>query len=452
MNQTAIPNPQSAIEAAALLAVQTLRRAGYEALWVGGCVRDKLLNLPIQEIDIATSASPESVMKLFPKTITVGARFGVVIVILENIKIEIATFRSDGAYLDNRHPSEVHFSDARQDAMRRDFTINALFWDPIKNELLDFVNGREDLQKGILRCIGNAENRFQEDALRLLRAVRFSARFNFPIEDKTWQAMASCSSLIKKISAERIRDELIKIFTGNNRGWALSMLETSGILKEILPEAQALKGVSQPEKFHPEGDCFEHTKRALDALRNPSATLAFGCLLHDIGKPPTYTEAERIRFDGHTKTGALMADAICRRLCFSNNERETITDLVARHMHFLSVTEMRLSTLRKFLSHPNIAEDLELHRADCLASHGGLDNYDFCVEKLEEFRAEKKEIIPPPLVTGEDLIKAGYKPGPLFKEILNRIQEAQLEAEIKERADALALVAREFPLSGVNRQ
>lgn len=452
MNQTGINSRQSEIEKAALEVLQTLRNAGHDAFWVGGCVRDKLLNLPIQEIDIATSASPQTVMRLLPKTIAVGAHFGVVVAMVGDIKIEVATFRSDGAYLDNRHPSEVHFSDIRQDALRRDFTINALFWDPISGRLLDFVKGREDLWKGVLRCIGKAEDRFGEDALRLLRAVRFSIRFNFPIEDETWRAMLSCSSLIKRISAERVRDELIRIFTEENRGKALEMLENSRILKEILPEVQALKGVPQPEEFHPEGDCFEHTKLSLDALRSPSAALAFGCLLHDIGKPPTFTKAERIRFDGHTKIGALMADAICRRLCFSNDEREKITDLVARHMHFLSVKDMRISTLRRFLSHPNIEEDLELHRADCLASHGGLENYEFCRDKLEEFRAEQKEIIPPPLVTGEDLIAAGYKPGPLFKEILNRIQEAQLEGEIKNRADALALSAKEFPLPEVKRQ
>jgi len=324
-------------------------------------------------------------------------------------------------------------------------TINSLFWDPITGELLDFVGGRKDIESGIIRGIGEPCERFREDALRLIRAVRFAARFAFKIEEKTWRAICKNAALIKSISPDRIREELIKIFTGPNRGVSLELLECSGLLREILPEVQALKGVPQPEAFHPEGDCFEHTKLALEWLRNPSATLAMGCLLHDVGKPLTYEEADRIRFNAHNRVGEQIASKICRRLNCSNVHTRAIKDLVARHMHFLTVRDMKTSTLKKFLSHPNIAEDLELHRADCLASHGDLTNYHFCLEKLTEFQSEKKDIIPPPLINGNDLINAGYKPGPIFKKILTRVQEAQLESEIKTADDALALALREFP-------
>jgi putative nucleotidyltransferase with HDIG domain len=434
------------MEKSALRIVRKLKKSGHKAYFVGGCIRNKILNLPLEDVDIATDAVPDEVMNLFPHTLAVGAHFGVVLVLDKEMKTEVATFRSDGVYLDNRHPSEVHFSDPKKDALRRDFTINALFWDPTKGEILDYVGGQKDIENRIIRCIGSPEERFKEDALRLLRAIRFSARFQFSIEEKTWKAMNENSRLIQSISMDRIREELIKIFTGPNRGAALDLMECSGLLKEILPEVQALKGVAQPKAFHPEGDCYEHTRLALEWLRNPKPTLAFGCLLHDIGKPPTFTEGDRIRFNGHCKVGEKMADQICRRLKFSNADRKAITGLVGRHMHFLSVPDMKTSTLKKFLSHPNIEEDLELHRADCLASHGDFSNFTFCMEKLKESRSKQKDIIPPPLITGEDLKKAGYKPGPLFKKILNRIQEAQLEGEIDTKEDALDLVRKEFPL------
>ena len=433
-------------EKAGLTLVKRLKKEGYQAFWVGGCVRNKIMNLPAKDIDIATNAAPEQVIRLFPKTIAVGAKFGVVIVLQDDVRIEVATFRSDGQYLDKRHPREVHFSDARQDALRRDFTINSLFWDPTTGEILDFVEGRKDIERGILRCIGNPSERFQEDALRLLRAIRFAVRFSFVIEQDTWSALLEHSPQISSISPDRIREELIRIITGPHRGAALELLEQSGLLREILPEVQGLKGVPQPEEFHPEGDCFKHTQLAMELLRNPSPTLAVGCLLHDIGKPPTYEETDRIRFNAHTKVGEKMAEAICRKLRFSNTDRKAVTDLVVRHMHFLSVKEMKTSTLKRFLSHPNIEEDLELHRADCLASHGDLSNYHFCRKKLNEFRMEKEKIIPPPLVTGNDLIEQGYTPGPLFKKILERVQEAQLDGEIETKEEAIALVRFEFPL------
>ena len=435
-------------EKAGLHIVRKLKKAGFTALWVGGCVRNKIMNIPSEDIDIATDAQPDEIMRLFPRTISVGAKFGVIVVLEKDVPTEVATFRSDGVYLDNRHPTRVHFSDARADAKRRDFTMNALFWDPISGEILDYVRGRKDIQDRVIRAIGKADDRFQEDALRLIRAIRFAARFAFRIEKKTWSAIRKNCGLIRAISQERIREELVKIFTGPNRGAGLELLERSGLLQEILPEVKALKGVPQPEAFHPEGDCFKHTRLALEWLREPSPTLAMGCLLHDIGKPPTFERTDRIRFNNHTKVGEKMAGEVCRRLKFSNADRKAIMDLVGRHMHFLSLPQMRLSTLKKFLSHPNIEEDLELHRADCLASHGDLSNYDFCRDKLKEFSQEKKEIIPPPLLTGRELIHAEYKPGPLFKKILARVQEAQLEGEIKTPEEALALVQSEFPLPG----
>jgi putative nucleotidyltransferase with HDIG domain len=436
--------PETPHEKSALKIVKVLKDSGHSAYWVGGCVRNRILGLPSDDIDVTTSATPEEISRLFPRTISVGAKFGVMIVLDEDIQTEVATYRSDGAYLDGRRPSEVHFSDPENDALRRDFTINSLFWDPLTGELLDFVNGRRDIEKKIIRCIGKAEKRLQEDALRLMRAIRFSARFSFPIEENTWKAICSNHKRIRKISADRIREELVKIIRGPNRAYALDLLERSLLLGEILPEIQALKGVKQPKEFHPEGDCFQHTKISLEMLRNPSHTLSMGCLLHDVGKPPTFEETDRIRFKNHSRTGEKIADEICLRLNFSNADRQKITDLVGRHMHFISVKDMKLSTLKKFLSHPNIEEDLELHRADCISSHGKLDNYNFCIEKLKELRSEEKEIIPPPLLSGKDLIKLGYKPGPIFKEILNRIQDAQLEGEITTSEEALKLARSEF--------
>jgi len=433
-------------EQAAFAIVRKLKKEGHKAYWVGGCIRNKLLNFPSEDIDIATDAPPEKVLSLFPKTISVGAKFGVVIVVQGNIRCEVATFRRDGSYLDHRHPSKVHFSDPQKDASRRDFTINALFWDPATGKLLDYTGGEKDIKKGIIRCIGKPEDRFQEDALRLLRAVRFSARFGFRIETKTWNAIKNLCDLIHSISPDRIREELIKIFTGPGRGVALDILEQSGLLESILPEVQNLKGVAQPEAFHPEGDCFEHTKLAMEWLDNPTPTLAMGCLFHDIGKPPTFEISDRIRFNGHTKVGELLADKICKRLKFSNAYRKAITDLVKRHMHFLSVRDMKISTLKKFLSHTNIEEDLELHRADCMASHGDISNYVFCKEKLKELKSHSNGIIPPPVVSGRDLIEMGYAPGPLFKKILDQVQELQLEGRIQTKKQAVSFIKKEFPL------
>jgi tRNA nucleotidyltransferase/poly(A) polymerase len=424
--------------------VVRLREHGYEAYWVGGCVRNMLLGLPAEDIDIATNARPEATMQLFPRTIPVGVRFGVILVVQNDVQLEVATFRSDGMYLDYRHPQEVHFSTAREDALRRDFTMNALFYDPLEKRIIDFVGGEEDLKAGIIRGIGNPGERFREDALRMLRAIRFATRFGFTIEPTTWAALCESASLITQISADRIREELIKIFCGPKAGRALELMDQSGLLKEILPEVAQLKGIPQPPSFHPEGDVFTHTVVGMNLLDNPTPTLAFGFLLHDVGKFPTYEEADRARFNYHDKVGAEIADGICRRLNFSSADRNKIVELVERHMKFLHIREMRQAKLKRFLASPTIAEDLELHRIDCLASHADLENYNFCKEKLEEFAREEEELIPPPLITGDDLIDAGYKPGPLFKEILNTVAEHQLEGTFKSKRQALNFVKRKY--------
>lgn len=430
----------------ALQIVKRLKDNGYVAYWVGGCVRNMLMGIPPDDIDVATNALPEDIMRLFPHTVSVGAQFGVVIVIQEGVAIEVATFRSDEGYQDYRHPESVKFTTDKEDALRRDFTINALFYDPIKDIIIDYVGGQKDIQQRIIRAVGEPERRFQEDALRMLRAIRFASRFNFSIEPATWNAILKHKSLIQKISVDRIREELIKMFTSPGAGNALRLLDKAGLLVEILPEVADMKGIPQPKEFHPEGDVFEHTARALDYLNNPSPTLAFGVLLHDVGKPKTIRYDTRIRFDTHDKVGAVIADNICRRLNFSNRDRNWIVSLVARHMYFLNVQQMRPSTLRKFLGSETFEEDLELHRVDCLASHKDLSNYEFCRKKLEEFRQQKKEIIPPPLITGKDLIQAGYTPGPIFRQILDAVAELQLEGTLKTKEDALEWVKEHFPI------
>lgn len=424
--------------------VQILRANGFEAYWVGGCVRDMLLGIEPQDIDIATNAPPEKIVNLFEKTITVGAKFGVVIVMTDSVQIEVATFRSDGVYLDSRHPVEVHFSTAQADAERRDFTINAMFYDPSEDKVIDFVNGRNDLKNHIIRGIGKPKHRFEEDALRMLRAIRFSIRFDFKIEENTWNALCELSNKINNISADRVREELIKIFTGPRAGESLRVLSECGLLKEVLPEIESMKGVNQPPNFHPEGDVFEHTVLAMNLLKNPSLTLAFGTLLHDVGKPITYEVDDRIRFNKHDKVGADVANLICKRLNFSNADRKKIAELIDRHMVFLNITDMKTSRLKRFFSHENFAEDFELHRVDCLASHKNLENYYFCKQKMEEFANEP--IIPTPLINGKDLQELGYKPGPLFKEILNKSLDAQLEGKLSTREDAVEFVKQNFPI------
>lgn len=430
-------------EKAANIIVKRLIESGHEAYWVGGCVRNRLLNLPAEDIDITTSATPETVAKLFRRTVKVGIKFGVVVVMLKGVKTEVATFRSDGEYLDCRHPSSVHFSTAREDAKRRDFTINGLFFDPIKNKVIDYVGGKKDLKKGIIRGIGDPAKRIREDALRMLRAVRFAIKFNFKIEPKTFAAIKKNARLISKISADRIRIELEKTFCGERAGDALKLLYDTGLLQIILPEAARMKGVKQPPEFHPEGDVFEHTVIALNLLNKPSVTLAMATLLHDIGKPPTMKIADRIRFNLHNKVGADIALDICRRLNFPQKQQEKIVSLVERHMDFFNIKEMRQAKLKRFLAAETIAEDLKLHKADCLASHGDISNISFCKNKIKEFK-KSNELNPNPLVNGHDLIALGFKPGPLFSKILTTVRDAQLEKTVCNKEEALRFIKNNF--------
>ena len=424
--------------------VERLTEAGHQALYAGGCVRDMLRDEEPHDIDIATDATPAEVQELFDHTVAVGSAFGVVVVILGGQHFEVATFRAESDYSDGRRPDDVTFVDARGDALRRDFTINGLFYDPLTEDCIDYVGGRADLAAGIVRAIGDPHERFAEDSLRLLRAVRFTARFGFELDEGTRAALEAHVGDLRRVSAERTRDELCRILTGPHRGQALELLRATGLLREVLPEVDALQGCTQPPNFHPEGDIFTHTCLALDAL-DPKASpeLAFAVLLHDVGKPPTRTESDRIRFDRHHSVGAEVASALCRRLRFSAAQTAQIADLVACHMQFISVRKMRESTLKRFLRKPNFADHLELHRVDCIASHGNLTNYHFCREKLESLGEE--DIHPPRLLTGEDLIDLGYAPGPAFRDILERIENAQLEGDVATREEALALVRAEFP-------
>jgi len=429
--------------------VRRLAQAGHAALWAGGCVRDLVRGEEPHDYDIATDAAPEEVQALFEHTLPVGAQFGVVVVLDGDDQFQVARFRADAGYSDGRRPDAVRLADAREDALRRDFTINGLFYDPLKGEVLDFVGGQRDIADGIVRAIGDPDARFAEDSLRLLRAIRFAARYNYRLHEPTEAAIRRHAHELVRVSAERIGEELSRIFTGPNRGQALELLRTTGLLRVALPEVQAMVGCTQPPQFHPEGDVFTHTRLTLDALDSPSVVLAFAALLHDVGKPLTHSapasDADRIRFSLHDKAGAHVARAICERLRFPAERTEAIVALVLDHMKFAAVREMRQSTLKRLLRSPHFPDGLELHRADCLASHGDLANYQFCREKLATLAQE--EIRPPRLLTGHDLIALGYIPGPTFATILTRLEDAQLEGEIATRDDALALLKREFPLS-----
>ena len=434
---------KSGMKNAAASIVQTLRGAGFQAYLVGGCVRDLLLGKEPKDFDVSTDATPEQVMKIFPETYAVGAQFGVVLVpvakedsedgasgegLFQGLTVEVATFRSDIGYSDGRHPDEVRFSrDPREDVARRDFTINGMMLDPASGEVLDFVGGRADLAAGMIRMIGDPEQRFAEDKLRMLRAVRFAARFGYEIDRATFTAIEKLAPQIQVVSRERVRDELTRMLTGERASRAFVLLDESGLLREVLPEISAMKGVAQPPEFHPEGDVFVHTLLLLENLPHPcSLTLAWGALLHDVGKPPTFRVApDRIRFDGHVEVGVKMAEEICRRLRFSKEETEQIVALVDNHMRFGDTTRMKESTLKRFLRLPGFDEHMALHRADCLASHGNLSTYGYVWQKRAEIPPEK--IRPVPLVTGNDLIATGRVPGPKFREILNAVEDAQLE-------------------------
>ena len=414
--------------------------AGHSALFAGGCVRDHRMGRTPSDYDIATSATPQQVLKIFPNSNEVGAHFGVVIVKSGHHALEVATFRTDGCYGDGRRPDHVLFSTPEEDAKRRDFTINGLFEDPFSGEIIDYVGGCADLAAGVLRAIGDPHLRFSEDALRLMRVVRFATTLDFEIEQNTWQAVRTHAALLAKISPERIRDELVKMLVSPRRARALQLLVDSGLIEQFWPEVLALIGCEQPPEWHPEGDVFTHTKIMLDMLGpEVSPELALAVLLHDIAKPPSRTiDAEagnRIRFNGHDALGAEMAGDMLRRLRFSNEVIDAVIPMVARHMQFMSVQNMRVAKLKRFMASPTFMQELELHRVDCGSSNGFTDNYEFLLEKREEFSLEP--LIPPPLVTGRDLIAAGLAPGPKFSEILRDIETEQLEGKLKTREDAL---------------
>lgn len=432
---------------AAIRIIRALEASGHRALLAGGCVRDALLGSPPKDWDIATDAAPEAVQGLFPKTVAVGAQFGVVLVRVDGQEFEVARFREDGPYGDGRHPDSVRPSDEKGDANRRDFTINGMFYDVSKNQLLDYVGGRRDLEEGIIRAIGEPALRFREDHLRMMRAIRFSARFGFAIEPATAAAIEAGAELIGKISPERIRDELTIILTQANSDIAFAALGSSGLLERVLPEVAAMRGVAQPPEFHPEGDVWTHVLAML-RIKKPSAspTLAWGILLHDVGKPPTYTETDRIRFNGHDKAGAAMSDAICGRLRMPKARAARIRELVANHMRFMHVEKMREARLKRFLREPYFGELLELHRVDCLASHGNLRTHEFCKRKLGEIHEEA--LRPPRLLDGRDLMAMGYPAGPKLGEILTALEDEQLEGRIATGEEAREFARRHFPLPG----
>jgi poly(A) polymerase len=436
----------SELDSTAVSIVRRLREAGHIAYYAGGCVRDMLRGVEPKDYDIATSARPEEVQRLFPRTVAVGAHFGVICVMDRAWQFEVATFRSDGAYIDGRHPQAVTFSSPREDAERRDFTVNGMFYDPIAAEVIDFVEGRADLERRLLRAIGDATSRFREDRLRMLRAVRFATVLDFQIDPATWEALVKHAPEIHDVSAERIREELVRIFLHPNRVRGLDLLDQSGLLAQIIPEMMPLKGCEQPPQFHPEGDVWVHTRRMLELLpAQVSVPLVFSVLLHDIGKPPTFSldPAEgRIRFNAHDKVGADMARAIMERLRFSRDEIEATVEAVDQHMVFKDVQNMRVARLKRFMARPGFEEEMELHRVDCQSSHAMLDNYDFLRAKQEQFASEP--LIPPPLIKGDDLIAMGWKPGPKFKEVLDAVQTRQLEGTLKTRDEALEWVRTEY--------
>jgi poly(A) polymerase len=468
--RTASTRPATPAYEAAVSIVRHLRALDHVAYFAGGCVRDLLLGVEPKDFDVATDATPDEVMAAFRRTQSVGAHFGVVLVIDERrlpdasayIATEVATFRHDGVYTDGRRPDAVRFSrDPREDVLRRDFTINGLLLDVLRWEegdrmedcVLDFAGGRSDLAAGIVRAIGEPERRFEEDKLRMLRAVRFAARLRFTIEPHTMHAIQRQSAEVRVVSAERVRDELTKILTEGGACRGFELLDESGLLQEILPKVARMKGVEQPPEFHPEGDVWVHTLMLLDYLQpGASATLGWGMLLHDVGKPATFTppdpkkRGDRIRFNGHVDVGVAIAREILNRLRFSNEDCAQILSLVEHHMRFGDIKKMRTSTLKRFLRLPKFDEHLALHYADCMSSHGSLEMYDFARASFEEMSHEA--IRPPLLVTGVDLIRAGYRPGPRFREILTAAEDAQLEGSITTREAALRWVARRFPVAG----
>ena len=439
----------SPMEKAARKVIARLRENGHIAYFAGGCVRDMVRGLTPKDYDIVTDARPEAVQTLFARTFAVGAHFGVIIVLEDSFQFEVATFRSDDAYIDGRHPSAVHFSSPEEDAKRRDFTINGMFYDPVAEQVIDLVGGQADIAAKLVRAIGEPAKRFAEDHLRMLRAVRFATVLDYQIDNHTWEALVANAPSINQISAERIRDELMRIFLSPNRVRGWDLLDSSGLMPVILPELEAMKGVLQPEQFHPEGDVFVHTRLMLQLLpEEVSVPLVLAVLFHDVAKPVTATvdKTGRIRFNEHDRIGAQMTEAIMRRLRFSGAEIDATIEMVRQHMVFKDAPNMRVAKLKRFMARPTFEDELELHRVDCESSHRILDNYEFLLRKREEFANEP--IIPPPLVRGDDLIALGLKPGPKFGEILEAVETRQLEGTLRTRDEALEWVKREYSLQG----
>lgn len=432
------------LQTGALAIVSRLREHGHQAYWVGGCVRDIEMGRPPHDYDIATDAPPATITRLFETASEVGAQFGVVVVAIGDHHYEVSTFRTEGPYLDGRRPSSVEFVDAEHDVRRRDFTINGLLRDPLTHTTIDYVGGREDLVRGLIRAIGDPRVRFAEDRLRMLRAIRLAAELDFAIEDATFQAIQAEAAEFSVVSAERIRGELVRLLISPGRRTGLHRLQASGILKVILPEVAAMVGVPQPPEFHPEGDVFTHTALVLGHLSVLTPVLAMGALLHDVGKPPTYNVADRIRFNRHEEVGATVADGICRRLRFSGDDTERIVALVRNHLRVAELAKMRPAKAKRFLLQADFLDHLELHRVDCLASHGNLTAWEWATHAYQALLAE-----PPPrqrLLSGDDLIAMGYRPGPDFATILECVEDAQLEGRVSTRDAAMALVRETFPL------
>jgi poly(A) polymerase len=432
---------------AATTIVRRLRDAGFEALFAGGCVRDQLLGREPKDYDVATSAPAARVLELFQGSLPVGVQFGVVLVPVQSHRIEVATFRRDGVYLDARHPVTVHFGSAEEDARRRDFTINGMFFDPIAAAVIDYVGGQADLARGLVRAIGNASARLSEDKLRMLRAVRLAARLAFTIDPATWTAIRADAPTIDRIAYERIGEEIRMVLCEGAARRGFELLHQTGLLAAVLPEVAAMEGIAQTPTHHPEGDVWRHTLLVIDQLQAPTETLAFGALLHDVAKPVcagirAAPEGERITFYGHPERGAEMAVAICQRLKRSRAVWERVAYLVRNHLRLVNAPHMRAATMKRFLREDGIDELLELARMDALAASGDLQYYEFCRARLAEMSAV--DMRPPPLLNGTDLLALGHRAGPRIGEILHALEEAQLEGRLATREDALAWVARTY--------
>ncbi len=430
----------------ALHIVQRLREAGHQAYFAGGCVRDRLLGRQPVDYDIATDAALESTQALFPHTLPVGSKFGSVLVVLEGDPFAVTTFRFDGPYLDGRHPVHVRYGTLEEDVRRRDFTINSMMYDPVEDRVIDLVNGREDLRKGVVRAVGDPHERFSEDRLRMVRAVRLASGLGFAIDEPTLAAIRSHAPTVTRVAWERIGVEVTRTLMEGGARRGFELLDETGLLEAVLPEVAAMKGVDQTPDHHPEGDVFVHTLTLLGHLRGPSETLAYGCLLHDVAKPACrQTVGDRVTFHGHPEQGAAMAAKILRRLKRSRAAADRVAYLVRCHLRYTQAPKMRLSTLKRFLGEDGIEELLELCRIDALSSNGDLRYYDFCQRRLAELGQD--DVRPEPLLRGRDLIRLGYAPGPSFSAMLGAVEEAQLDGILRTREQAEAWVRESYPLA-----